>query len=111
MTQPANRLDLPDAPVSEKGRGITGMEYEIIGTTMQAVILDLDPGATVYSESGGMAWMSSNIEMRTSGRGGGLGGVLKRAVSGESLFLVEFGGWAIGMRNLIIYELEADYAH
>ncbi|MBB4905545.1 ABC transporter permease [Actinophytocola algeriensis] len=28
-----------------------------------------------------------------------------------SLFLVAFGGWAIGMRNLIIYELEADYAH
>jgi peptide/nickel transport system permease protein len=28
-----------------------------------------------------------------------------------SLFLVMFGGWAIGMRNLIIYELEADYAH
>jgi peptide/nickel transport system permease protein len=28
-----------------------------------------------------------------------------------SLFLVGFGGWAIGMRNLIIYELEADYSH
>jgi peptide/nickel transport system permease protein len=28
-----------------------------------------------------------------------------------TLFLVLFGGWAIGMRNLIIYELEADYAN
>jgi peptide/nickel transport system permease protein len=28
-----------------------------------------------------------------------------------SLFLVMFGGWAIGMRNLVIYELEADYSH
>ncbi len=28
-----------------------------------------------------------------------------------SLFLVGFGGQAIGMRNLIIYELEADYAN
>ena len=27
-----------------------------------------------------------------------------------SLFLVQFGGWAIGMRNLIIYELDADYS-
>jgi peptide/nickel transport system permease protein len=27
-----------------------------------------------------------------------------------SLFLVAFGGWAIGMRNMIIYELEADYS-
>ena len=28
-----------------------------------------------------------------------------------SLFLISLGGWAIGMRNLIIYELEADYSH
>jgi peptide/nickel transport system permease protein len=28
-----------------------------------------------------------------------------------ALFLVALGGWAIGMRNLIIYELEADYSH
>jgi peptide/nickel transport system permease protein len=28
-----------------------------------------------------------------------------------TLFLVSFGGWAIGMRNLIIYELESDYAN
>ncbi len=28
-----------------------------------------------------------------------------------SLFVVKFGGWAIGMRNMIIYELEADYSH
>jgi peptide/nickel transport system permease protein len=28
-----------------------------------------------------------------------------------TLFLVLFGGWAIGMRNLIIYELEAEYAN
>lgn len=28
-----------------------------------------------------------------------------------SLFLVGVGGWAIGMRNMIIYELESDYAH
>ncbi|MFZ6028941.1 MAG: ABC transporter permease [Chloroflexota bacterium] len=28
-----------------------------------------------------------------------------------SLFMVMLGGWAIGMRNMIIYELEADYSH
>ena len=28
-----------------------------------------------------------------------------------SLFLVQLGGWAIGMRNMIIFELEADYAN
>ncbi len=28
-----------------------------------------------------------------------------------SLFVVQLGGWAIGMRNLIIYELESDYTN
>lgn len=88
--QPGQRLDLPDPNVTASGKGVTGMEYKIIGTVLQAVILELDPGETVFSESGGMAWMSSNITMKTSGRGGGLGGVLKRPVSGESLFLVDF---------------------
>ena len=86
----SNRLDLPDPTVTASGKGVTGMEYKIIGSTLQAVLLELDPGETVYSESGGMAWMSHNIDMKTSGRGGGLGGILKRAVSGESLFLVEY---------------------
>jgi peptide/nickel transport system permease protein len=27
-----------------------------------------------------------------------------------TVFLVSFGGWAIGMRNLVIYELETDYS-
>jgi uncharacterized protein (TIGR00266 family) len=88
--QPGERLDLPDPAVIARGRGQTGMEYQLIGTTMQAVILELDPGETIYSESGGMAWMSGNITMNTSGRGGGLGGMFKRAISGESLFLVEY---------------------
>lgn len=87
---PIQRLDLPDAPVTAHGKGITGMEYKVIGTTLQAVILELDPGETVYSASGGMGWMTSNIDMRTSGRGGGLSGVLGRMVTGESLFLVEY---------------------
>jgi peptide/nickel transport system permease protein len=28
-----------------------------------------------------------------------------------SLFMVALGGWAIGMRNLVIYELESDYSN
>jgi uncharacterized protein (TIGR00266 family) len=88
--QPGQRLDLPEPSVTARGRGTTGMEYQIIGTTLQAVIMELDPGEIVYSESGGMAWMSGNMAMQTSGRGGGLGGMFKRAISGESLFLVEY---------------------
>nr|BAL58060.1 hypothetical conserved protein [uncultured Chloroflexota bacterium] len=85
----ATPLNPPDLEIAQSGRGVTGMEYKIIGSILQAVILELDPGETVYSESGGMAWMSGNIRMQTATRGG-LGGVFKRALSGESIFLVEF---------------------
>lgn len=87
---PGQRLDLPEPTVTMRGKGTTGMEFQLIGTTMQAVVLELDPGETVYSESGGMAWMSGNITMQTTSRGGGLGGIFKRAISGESMFLVEY---------------------
>lgn len=82
-------INIPEPDIAASGRGTSGMEYKIIGTTLQTVILELDPGETVYSESGGMAWMSGNIRMQT-GTHGGLGGMFKRALSGESLFLVEF---------------------
>ncbi|NWF69955.1 MAG: TIGR00266 family protein [Chloroflexi bacterium] len=66
------------------------MEYTIKGTTMPVVEFKLQRGEALFTEAGGMCWMSANIEMKTSGRGGGLGGFLGRALSGESLFLTTF---------------------
>ena len=54
------------------------MEYEIHGTTMQTLDVQLANGETVYTESGGMAWMSGDIEMSTSTRGGLLKGLAAR---------------------------------
>jgi len=68
-----------------KGR----ISYRIDGTTLQVVTIELEPGEVVYSESGGMSWMTGNIEMRTHS-GGGLGKMFKRALSGESLFITDF---------------------
>jgi len=87
MTQ--ERIDTPDPVISSRGKGTNGMEYTIVGTTMQAVILEIDPGESVISQSGGMAWMSGNIEMQTN-MNGGLGGILKRAITGESMFIAEY---------------------
>jgi uncharacterized protein (TIGR00266 family) len=83
------RIDLPDPAVTYTGRGQSGLKYQLIGTTLQAVTLELGPGQTVYSESGGMAWMSANVRMETT-TGGGLGKMLGRMFSGESLFLVDY---------------------
>ena len=63
--------------------------YKISGTTLQVLTLELQPGQVIYSESGGMSWMSGNVEMKTH-TGGGLGKLVKRAFSGESLFITDF---------------------
>ncbi|HIC90159.1 MAG TPA: TIGR00266 family protein [Anaerolineae bacterium] len=65
------------------------MNYQIDGTTLPVVTIQLEPGQRVYSESGGMSWMSGNVEMETH-TGGGLGRMVRRALAGESLFIVDF---------------------
>ena len=65
------------------------MDYEIKGTVMPHLVIRLRQGEAVFTESGGMAWMDDGIEMKTSGRGG-LGGMLGRALAGESMFLTTY---------------------
>ena len=65
------------------------MQYRIEGTTLPVVTITLDPGQRIYSSSGGMSWMTQAVEMETN-TGGGLGRMFKRAVSGESLFVVDY---------------------
>jgi uncharacterized protein (TIGR00266 family) len=65
------------------------ISYRIDGTTLQVVTIQLQPGEVIYSESGGMSWMSGNVEMKTHS-GGGLGKMFRRALSGESLFITDF---------------------
>jgi uncharacterized protein (TIGR00266 family) len=87
--RPGERIDLPDPTIVGSGAGQGGLQYQIIGTTMQAVILQVPPGQTVFSERGGMSWMSGNVNMQTNMEGG-LGGAFKRMFSGESIFMVTF---------------------
>ncbi len=89
VSQPGQRLDVPDPTVAVRGQTMGGAEFEIIGTLLQAVRLRLRAGQTIFTETGSLAWMQDGIEMNTN-LGGGLGGLLKRAVSGESLFIVDF---------------------
>ena len=65
------------------------LKYKIDGTTLQVVTIQLEPGVKVYSESGGMSWMSGNVEMFTN-TGGGLGRMFRRALAGESLFITDY---------------------
>lgn len=65
------------------------MKYKIRGTTLQIADLELDAGEAVFTEAGGMCWMSPNMEMQTSTRGGLMKG-LGRMLAGESLFMVTY---------------------
>ena len=65
------------------------MRYEITGTLLQSVDIHLGPGESVYTESGGMAWMRGDIEMKTGTKGGLMAG-LGRKLAGESLFMTTY---------------------
>ncbi len=65
------------------------MKYKIRGTTLQVVDVELSEGESVYTESGGMSWMSSNISMATDTKGGIVKG-LGRMLAGESLFMTTY---------------------
>ncbi|KPV56054.1 hypothetical protein QJ48_29750 [Paenibacillus sp. A3] len=75
------------------------VDYRIIGSEMQFVEVELDPGETVFAEAGSMMMMDQNIQMETifgdgseqnKGFVGKLFGAGKRLLSGESLFMTAF---------------------
>lgn len=65
------------------------MRYEVTGTTMQTVSIDLARGESLYSQTASMAWMSPSIRMDTH-TGGGLFAGIKRALAGGGIFITEF---------------------
>jgi len=70
------------------------MDETIHGTTMPVLELTLQPGESVVSESGEFSWMTDAIQMNTSTGGAmggkGLKGIVKRAVSGSSIFMTTY---------------------
>lgn len=60
------------------------MNYEIKGGTFPVVVCQLRKGEQMITEKGSMVWMSSNMEMDT--KGGGVGKMFSKVISGESMF-------------------------
>ncbi|MGZ3861553.1 MAG: TIGR00266 family protein [Flavisolibacter sp.] len=84
-------MSIPDLPTIPETSGQTkaGIKYHILGTVQQILAVELQPNQVVYSDAGGMSWMTTTVNMSTKASGG-LGGMLKRAVSGASAFIVDF---------------------
>jgi uncharacterized protein (TIGR00266 family) len=89
------------------------VDYEIKGTEMQFVEVELDPGEAAIGEAGSMFWMDAGVTMDTvfgdgsRGAGGGGGRLFdkllsagKRLVTGESLFTTVFTNEAPGKKKV-----------
>ncbi len=76
------------------------VDYEILGSEMQFVKIELDPGEAVVGEAGAMMYLEDGIQMQTifgdgsqQGGGGFMGALLgagKRLLTGASLFMTVF---------------------
>ena len=65
------------------------MKTEIIGENMPVLVCKLQRGEEIFTETGGMSWMSQGIKMKTN-TNGGLKKGLGRALAGESIFMNVF---------------------
>ena len=94
------------------------MKYEIWGGMMPAVTLSLEAGENIYTQSGGMSWMSDQMEMTTNMKGGLMKG-FGRMFSGESLFMATYSAKAPNQHitlasavpgEIRVFEIRSDYS-
>jgi uncharacterized protein (TIGR00266 family) len=92
------------------GRTAHEIDFRILGSEMQFVEVELDPGESAVAEAGSMMYMTPGINMETifgdgssGGRSGVMGALLgagKRLITGESLFMTVFTNAAGGKQQV-----------
>ena len=86
------------------------VDYEIFGSEMQYVEVELDPGEAAIGEAGVMMYMQEGITMDTifgdgSQQGGFFGklmGAGKRLLTGEGLFTTVFQNSGAGKHSIVL---------
>ena len=86
------------------------IDFKIMGSEMQFVEVDLDPGESAVAEAGAMMYMTPGIELETifgdgsqqqrSGVMGALLGAGKRLLTGESMFMTTFTNQGRGKQQV-----------
>jgi uncharacterized protein (TIGR00266 family) len=96
-------------PPINPGRRAHEIDFRIVGTEMQYVEVELDPGESAVAEAGSMMYMTPGIDMETvfgdgtqqrSGVMGALLGAGKRLITGESLFMTVFTNQGSGKQQV-----------
>lgn len=77
------------APNTYAASAPSNLNYQIFGDNMPAVSIRLNPGESIFTQSGGMVWMDNGINMTTNMQGGFMKG-LGRMLTGESLFMATY---------------------
>jgi len=100
---------LGNVPPPIAGRTAHEIDFRIIGSEMQFVEVELDPGESAVAEAGSMMYMTPGIQMETifgdgsaqkSGVMGALLGAGKRLITGESLFMTVFSNQGAGKQQV-----------
>ena len=85
------------------------VDFRILGTEMQFVEVELDPGESAVAEAGSMMYMTPDIQMETifgdggqpqAGVMGALLGAGKRLITGDSLFMTVFTNGGAGTQQV-----------
>jgi uncharacterized protein (TIGR00266 family) len=97
-------------PINPAGRTAHEIDFRIVGSEMQFVEVELDPGESAVAEAGSMMYMTPGITMETvfgdgsqaqrSGVMNALLGAGKRLLTGESLFMTVFSNAASGKQQV-----------
>ena len=108
---PGARPSAAPPPPIVPGRRAHEIDFKIVGSEMQFVEVELDPGESAVAEAGSMMYMTPGIAMETvfgdgaqqsSGSGvmGALLGAGKRLLTGESLFMTTFTNQGAGKQQV-----------
>jgi uncharacterized protein (TIGR00266 family) len=101
----------PAPPPLHPGRRSHEIDFKIVGSEMQFVEVELDPGESAVAEAGSMMYMTPGISMETvfgdgsqqqqgAGVMGALLGAGKRLLTGESLFMTVFSNAGSGKQQV-----------
>jgi uncharacterized protein (TIGR00266 family) len=97
-------------PIVPGARRAHEIDFKILGSEMQFVEVELDPGESAVAEAGAMMYMTNGITMETifgdgssqqrTGVMGALLGAGKRLITGESLFMTVFTNQGAGKQQV-----------
>ena len=109
LATPGARPSPAAAPPPITGKRAHEIDFKILGSEMQFVEVELDPGESAVAEAGSMMYMTPGIQMETvfgdgsqqrSGVMGALLGAGKRLITGESLFMTVFTNQGGGKQQI-----------